>query len=272
MLGDVVPSATLRVYQPLVAFPPEEQARWERYIVGGGMLRREPGLYRQRTNGKQLGILAASASEGADVRLVGDTYFVCPWRTKLLVLMGLASFREAGPFEGSDAFVSDREIRRAVRELARIRRKDPSAAVPFVLQSAWHVPVRWFTLFADGERRIVEGDGGVRLTYLTTARKAMRRAERAIPGLRRSDLGPLADLLVELHGWLRSFDPRSLVELDYGGLCDFLTWDELDDDHSARDVQEAARAYSSGELPRSVELYQNVVIRWAEVRGHESLN
>lgn len=272
MLRDVVPCATLRVYQPLVAFPPDEQARWERYIVGGGMLHRQPGPYHERMNGKLLGILAASGSEGADVRLVGDTYFVCPWRTRLRVLMAVASFRDAGPLDGSDAFVSDREIRRAARELAHIRRRDPATAVPFVLQSAWHVPVRWFTLFSDGERRLVEREGQARLTYLTTARKAMRRAERAIPGLRRTDLGPLADLLVELHGWLRSFDPRSLVELDYGGLCDFLTWDELDDDHSAREVQEAASAHSSEEFARSAELYQGVVMRWAEVRTHEGLN
>jgi hypothetical protein len=68
------------------------------------------------------------------------------------------------------------------------------------------------------------------------------------------------------------FDPRSLVELDYGGLCDFLTWDELDDDHSARDIREALKALSSEEFPRSAELYQGVITRWAEVRGHESLN
>jgi hypothetical protein len=271
MLRDVVPCAYLRVYQPLQAFPPSEQSRWERYIVTGGMLRREHGLYRQWMGGKRLGFLAASASEGADVRLVGGTYYVCPWRTRLRVLTSLLSFREAGPFDGSDAFVSERQVRRAARELARMRRRDPTA-VSFIMQSPWHVPVRWFALFVDGERRIVERDGRNRLTYLTTARKAMRRAERAIPGLRRTDLGPLADLILELHEWLRAFDPRSLVELDYGGLCDLLTWDELDDDHSARDVQDALRALSSEEFPRSAELYQGVITRWTEVRGHESLN
>ena len=76
----------------------------------------------------------------------------------------------------------------------------------------------------------------------------------------------------ELHQWLVGFDPRAIVELDYDGLCDFMTWDELDDDRSARDVRDAIKALSSDELPRSAELYQSVIARWAEVRNHESLN
>ena len=152
-----------------------------------------------------------------------------------------------------------------------MRRRNPSH-VACLMQSPWHVPVRWFVLFDEEERRLAERDGRYRLSYLTTARKAIRRAERAVPPLRRSDLGPVADLIVELHQWLSAFDLRALVELDYGGLCDFLTWDELDNDHSARDVQEAVAALSAEELARSAELYQSVISRWAEVRNHESLN
>jgi hypothetical protein len=79
-------------------------------------------------------------------------------------------------------------------------------------------------------------------------------------------------MIVELYEWLAAFDRRSLLELDYGGLCDLMTWDELDDDHSARDIQDALKALSSDEFPRSAELYQSVISRWAEVRGHETLN
>ena len=271
MLADVVPCAYLRVFQPLEAFPQDEQARWERYIVGGGMLRRPRSLYRQWMSGKRLGVLAASGSDGADILIEKGAYYVCPWRTRLRILASLLSFREAAPFEGSAAFVSDREVRRASRELARIRRRDPKA-VSFIMQSAWHVPVRWFVLFGDGERRLVEEGGRHRLRYVTTVSKATRRAERAIPGLRRTDLGPVADMIVELYEWLAAFDRRSLLELDYGGLSDLLTWDELDDDHSARDIQDALKALASEEFPRSAELYQSVISRWAEVRGHETLN
>jgi hypothetical protein len=100
----------------------------------------------------------------------------------------------------------------------------------------------------------------------------MRRAEHAIPVLRRSDLGPISELLVDLHGWLATFDAHALLELDYAGLCDFLTWDELDDDHSARDIWEALDALAKAELARPAEIYQGVLSRWAEIRSREILN
>lgn len=268
----MVPCAYLRVFQPLEAFPPAEQARLERYIVGSGghrHLRRHP--YRQRETTPGFGILVASDVDGADVRVVGGRYYVCPWHTRLRVLASLLSFREAAPFDGSEVFVPEGEARKAAKELAKMRRRDPRA-VAHIMQSPWHVPVRWFTLFDDEERRLTEERGRHRLRYRTTARRALRRAEQAVPALRRSDLGPIADLIVELHEWLALFDPRSIVELDYGGLCDLMTWDELDDDHSARDIQEALKALSSEEFPRAADVYQSVVTRWAEVRGHESLN
>ncbi|MBI4172842.1 MAG: hypothetical protein HY511_08765, partial [Actinobacteria bacterium] len=265
----MVPCAYLRVYQPLESFPPEEQAHWERYIVQGGRPRPARPSYREHATVGRLGVMAPVEGDHADVRVVDGVYYVCPWRTRLRILASLLSFREASPLEMSEAFVPDAEARRAAKELARMRRRNP-LAISFIMQSPWHVPVRWFVLVDDGERRLVEEDGRHRLSYLTTTRKAIRRAEKAIPVLRKSDLGPVADVIVELRRWLSAFDPRSLLELDYAGLCDLFTWDELDDDHSAGDVQEALKALSSGEFPRSAELYQSVLGRWAEARSHES--
>jgi hypothetical protein len=268
----VVPSAYLRVFQPLGSFQPEEQARWERYLVDGVPPPSPRRSYRQRATTGRLGILAPVEGEHADVRLVGKEYYLCPWRTRLRVLAGLLSFREAAPIELSEQFVPRGEAKKAAKELARMRRKDPSA-VSFIHESPWHVPVRWFVLFSDEERKIVEReDGGYRLSYLTLARRALRRAERAFPVLRRSELGSIADLILELHEWLSQFDPSSLLELDYDGLCDLMTWDELDDDHSARDLHEALSALASGEFPRSAELYQGVMGHWAEVRNREASN
>jgi hypothetical protein len=266
----VVPSAELRVYQPLEAFSPEEQSRWERYIVEGWHLRPRHARYRQRVTTGGLGILA-EGGEGADVRLVGGSYYVCPWRTRLRVLAGLLAFREAAPFEGSEGFVSRNDARKASKELARLRKRDPST-ISHIMQSPWHVPVRWFVLFSDEERHLTEEHGRHRLRYVTTARRAVGRAEQAIPVLRRTELSSVADVIVELHEWLSAFDPRSIVELDYGRLCDLLTWDDLDNDHSARDLQDAIGALSAEELPRSADLYQSVLGHWAEVRSHENLN
>jgi hypothetical protein len=270
-LAGVIPSAYLRLFQPLDAYERDEQLRWERYLLEHAHAPGRVPRYVDRSR-DGLGVIAPADGEHAEVRVVDGRTYVSPWRMRMRVLAAALAFRETRPVELAERFLSKRDGRRAARELARLRRRDPSA-VAFCHQSPWHVPIRWFVLFVDEERRLGEdGQGRLRLRYTTTARRALRRAGQAIPVLRRSDLGPISDLLMDLHEWIALFDPRSLVELDYGSLCDFLTWDELDDDRSVRDLGQALEALERHEVPRSAEIYQGVLSRWAEIRGHELLN
>ncbi|MEX0755194.1 MAG: hypothetical protein WD556_08810 [Actinomycetota bacterium] len=268
----MVPTGYLRLFQPLEAFRPEERRRWERYIDEGGLPASVPTRYVQRVTTGRLGVLAPASGEHADLRVVDGEWYVCPWRTRLRVLAGLLGFREAKPIELADQFVPAAEAKRASKELARMRRRNPDA-VSFIHESPWHVPVRWFLLFRDEEKRLVERpEGGWHLRYATLQRRATRRAQDAYPVLRRAELGPIADNVLELHEWLTQFDPRSLLELDYDGLCDLMTWDELDDDHSAREIHEAMTTLAAGEYPRAADQYQRVLGRWAEVRSREQFN
>jgi hypothetical protein len=267
----MVPSAYLRVFQPLDAFEREEQLRWERYLVSNRWVPGSPRRYLDHAQGG-LGVIASADGEHAEVRVVDGRTYVSPWRMRMRVLAAALAFRETQPIELSDRFLSKKDAKRVARELRRLRRRDP-LAVAFCHQSPWHVPIRWFALFTDEERRLGDDEHGrLRLRYRTTARRALRRAGQTIPILRRSDLGPIGDLLMDLHEWIALFDPRSVVELDYGGLCDFLTWDELDDDRSVRDLGLALEALARHEFPRSAEIYQGVLSHWAEIRGHELLN
>ena len=135
------------------------------------------------------------------------------------------------------------------------------------------MPIRWFVLFRDEERELIEDAQG--RWRSTTARRHVGRSagrSRRSEPLRRSDLGPIGDLIIDLHQWMVQFDPTSVIELDYARLCDFQRWDELDDDHSAREVHEALEALESGEFPQAADVYQGVLTRWAEVRSREILN
>ncbi len=270
MLARMIPAAELRVYQPLAAFSAAEQAQWERYIVAGAPGPLRPS-YVDLSTPAGLGFLLPATDDGAHVKVVEGSYYVCPWRTQMRVLAGLLAFDEASPFEGAPAFLPDGAVRRATRELRKIRRRNPDH-VAAIMQSPWHVPVRWFVLFEDEERRLRDVEGFHRLSYLTTTRRAIRRVERAVPVLRQSELGSLADLVIELHQWLSTFDPGALVELEYGALSSFMTWDEMDDDHSARDIQEALKALGSEEFTRSADLYQGALSRSVEMRNRESTN
>ncbi|MEX2274990.1 MAG: hypothetical protein WEA10_05430 [Actinomycetota bacterium] len=268
----MVPTAYLRAFQPLETFRPEERRRWEHYIEHGGRPGGVGTRYVQRVTTGRLGIIAPADGDHADIRVVDGQHYVCPWRTRLRVLAGLLSFRETKPIELADQFVPASEAKKASKELARMRRRDPDA-ISFIHESPWHVPVRWFLLFDDEEKRLIQRpDHGWRLTYLTHQRKAVRRAEYAYPALRQADLTPIAENVLELHEWLSQFDPRALLELDYDGLCDLMTWDELDDDRSAREIREAMNALSAGEYPRAADQYQGVLGKWAEVRSREQFN
>ena len=272
----MIPCAYLRIFRPLESYPDDERAEWERYIVSGGRTAPIRPIYREEAlfGDGMLGLIASEDGGGqADIRLVDGVYFICPWRTRLRVLASILSLRESAPFEMADAFVPDAEARRAARELARLKRREPSA-VPSMLQSPWHVPIRWFVLVDEDERHLVEStDGRLRLYYWTPVHVARGRAERAHQVLKRSELAPVADLIKDLIQWVSSFHAESMLELDYGDVSSLFTWDELDNDHSGREIQEAIEAVRGSEgMARAVDLYQTVASRWAEARSRESLN
>jgi hypothetical protein len=220
-----------------------------------------------------VGLLTRDEGDYADVRLVDGNYFICPWRMRIRILAGVLALRESLTPELADTFVQDSDARRAARELAKLKRHEP-AAFPSMLQSPWHVPVQWFVLVDDEDRRVVEPRPGCyRLFYWTPISHAKRRADRTLQILRRTELTMASHSVRELAHWLSGFDPSSRVELDYGGLCSLFTWDELDDDHSGREIQHAVEVLlHPGGVSRAAELYQSVLNRWADVKARESLN
>jgi hypothetical protein len=264
----MVGSAYLRVFLPVESLPEAERLRAERAMVN----RHSPEhrVYRERGTGR-LGLLT-SEEEGADVRTEDGRWYVCPWRTRIRILAGLLQVREMIPTEVAEELVPEPEARRAARELTRLRRQDPSA-VPTLLESPWHVPVRWFVLFEDSERRLSERpEGGYRLSYWTSMARARRRVRRAAGILDAGGLDAVADMARDMDEWLASFDRGAALELDYGDVAALADWNDLDDDHSAGQVQDALDALEAGDVDRAEELYQAVAGRWAEAKLRESLN
>lgn len=268
----MVGSAYLRVFQALDALPEPERRRVERAMVQGGEPARPSHVYRHlgRPRGS-LGLLEA-AGERTEVRFESGRWYACPSRNRLRVLAAMLSLRDTVPAEVAEALVPETEARRAARELARIRRRDPRA-IPTMLESPWHVPVRWFVLFQDEERLLTEReDGTFSLSYWSSIRKARERAQRAAAVLERGDLRPVAAMVHELDDWLSSFAGEAAVELDYADVAVTSSWNDLDEDHSAREVQESLDALEAGELELAGELYRAVAGRWAEAKIRESLN
>jgi hypothetical protein len=139
------------------------------------------------------------------------------------------------------------------------------------------VPVRWFALVGDDEREYEPAGAGESkeplLRYRTPMVQARRRVARALRVLKDAlEEGPLIDGLIDVGRWLEEFHPRSLVELDYGGLVHVLPAGELEGDHSAADVHEGIEALRTGDGAAAGEAYGRLVERWRSVRDRQSAN
>ena len=268
----MVGSAYLRVFLLLDALPEQERRRVERAMVHGDDIASHSHVYRHLGRPSEgLGLLEATG-ERTEVRFESGRWYACPSRNRLRVLAAMLSLRETAPAEVADALVPEMQARRAARELARIRRQDPRA-VPTMLESPWHVPVRWFVLFEDGERVLADRDtGGYSLSYWTSLPKARERAQRAAAILERGDLRPVAAMVHEMDDWLSCFPTDAAVELDYADVAIASGWNDLDEDHSAREVQDSIDALEGGKIELAGDLYRAVAGRWAEAKIRESLN
>ncbi|WP_328495109.1 hypothetical protein OHS59_21915 [Streptomyces sp. NBC_00414] len=281
----IVPYASyLRVYEPLAAFPESERGHWSRYARRPERPSYQDELRRSLADLLPVPPIAVPVQESGDafVADVDGVLCVCPWRTRLRGWEALGELAEELPAPVLDAALPELVRRQATQDYERWLTRNPDAR-PWIRTSTWQVPLHWFVLVSDEEREYDKGTGsggGSRaeedapvLRYRTPMVQARRRVARALRTLRDAlDEGPLIDGLVDVGRWLEEFHPRSLVELDYGGLVHVLPAGELDGDHSAADVAEGIEALRTGDGPGAGEAYGRLVERWRSVRDRQSAN
>ncbi|MCB5182794.1 hypothetical protein [Streptomyces antimicrobicus] len=266
-----VPYASyLRVYEPLGAFAEPERSHWADYARRTGTPTAQDELRRCLADLVAVPPTGVPVHESADAftaELDGEV-LVCPWRTRLrgwLALQELVDEGTRGGFPGPvlDAALPPVVRRQAAADYARWRERHPDAR-PWIRTAVWQVPVRWFVLVADEERDYVPGE---RLRYRTPMVQARRRLARGLRTLRRTEgYDGLAEGLVEVGSWLEEFHPRSLVELDYGGLVHALPPERLAVDRSAKDVALGFTALKDGDAEAAAETYGRLSERWRAVR------
>ncbi|MGW0365084.1 hypothetical protein [Streptomyces sp. NPDC002990] len=262
----VVPYASyLRVYEPLTAFPEPERAHWADYARRGVTPTAQDELRRSLADLVRVPVVAVPAQESADAFTaeVDGVLLVCPWRTRLRGWLALQELVEWFPRPVLDAALPPEMRRRAADAYEHWRERNPDAR-PWIRTGVWQVPLRWFVLVSDAEREYVPGE---RLRYRTPMVQARRRLARALRTLREAEgYDMLAEGLVEVGSWLEEFHPRSMVELDYGGLLYALPADGLAADHSARDLAAGIAALRAGDAEGAAEAYGELADRWRSVR------
>jgi len=274
-------AAYLRVYEPLSAFDRERQLFWRRYVREGRAVAPSEGPGRQRT--QVLEALGAGWSRLPDlpdeayVLETDETLLICPWNLRLRVAEAALSARDGVPAVLADAFVPPTLAGQARLIVDRVRNG------PAVLENGapriheqvatWGVPLRWFSFFEVTERQLTLQPQRRALHYRTEISKARRRAHRAHSVLRRA-LGdvPITAAVEESTRWLEEFHPRSVVELDYGGLVSLLSDDALSDDDSPGLVATGLASLARNDADAATEAYEQLVARWRAVQMLERSN
>jgi hypothetical protein len=288
MRGVIAYAAHLRVYQPLGALGEEERRHWSAYVESGSAPSR-PMLMAWE---QQAGVTAALAvppraqvttEEHAYIRHLDGLTYVCPWRLQLRAWQALEEFRSTLPDELAEAFCPPAVLAAAETAHDEWVTTHPDVRTG-ILSCTWSVPLPWFALFENDERRLVLGErrsAGAppqtgldrALVYLTAMSRARRRAARALHVVQRSlGDGPAVDALDEIGRWLEEFHPHSLVELDYGGLVHVLDDDDLSADTSVADVGASLEQLAKGDVGAAGEIYEAVVARWRAVAALERAN
>ncbi|MDQ0933835.1 hypothetical protein [Streptomyces turgidiscabies] len=276
----IVPYASyLRVYEPLAAFPEPERSHWARYARRPDRPSYQEELRRSLTGLLPTPPVAVPVHESADafVTEVEGVLCVCPWRTRLRGWQALGGLAEELPLPVLDAVLPPLVRHEATQDYERWLSRNPDAR-PWIRTATWQVPLIWFVLVSDEEREYDKGSGSdgdtaPLLRYRTPMVQARRRVARGLRTLRDSiDDGLLIDGLMDVGRWLEEFHPRSLVELDYGGLVHLLPAGDLAGDHSAADVAAGIEALREGDGEAAGEAYGRLVERWRAVRYLRSAN
>ncbi|WP_048832966.1 hypothetical protein [Streptomyces varsoviensis] len=237
-------TAYLRVYEPLAAFPEPERGHWARYARRETLPSAQDELRRSLADLLPTPPVAVPVHESGDafVAVVDGVTCVCPWRTRLRGWQALEGLTDQLPGLVLDAALPPVVRRQAEADYERWLERNPDAR-PWIKTATWHVPVRWFVLFAAEEREYDKGDEGLVLRYRTP--------------------------VVEVGRWLEEFHPRSLVELDYGGLVHVVPEADLADDRSVEDVAEGLTALREGDGAGAGAAYERLTERWSAVRDRQ---
>ena len=279
-------AAYLRVYEPLAAFTEPARSQWAAYaheVLDGRHARAEAVALEHTAALARLvarpPLPAPVHESGHALVLVDDgDVRICPSEVRLRSWWAVEDLPMGLPTSVADCVLPPVVRAQAAADLARWRtdRGDGTGTRPHTLTARWHVPPRWYVLVHQDERRFDLASPRTAL-FRTPMVEARRRCARAVQVLRRASECPLTlDGTADLGRWLEGFHPRSVVELDYGGLADLMSAEALRDDRSAAEVAQAVAALRQSEWiverQRAATLLRRLDDRWRCVRALERAN
>ena len=246
-------AAYLRVYLPVEALNSSgidlPQISSEKR---GGSLRTAVGV----------GLVSDSMIDDVLIAEWKGSQYGCPRRSLLRAMEGLLAFRTAYAGVGGELMVPERVAQRAAAHLEAIY--EQPMARSYILTSAWHVPLRWFSVFEPTEREVFQVEGVSSIRYRTSRRLASGRLDEVIGVLRAAGMGDgVVSEIEELSEWINEHPEDALLELDYGSVAGLFEEPDLILDESSSDIWESISALATGDWETATAHYMAVAMRWA---------
>ena len=262
--------ASLRVYEPITAFPAADRLRWETIPADFDSRAEEQLLALRRLIAPES---PALRPDGVHILDVDGIRFVAPWSTATRCWSALDDFKDSMPSTVTPFFVPP-----ALEEVITSGMENVEDRVPHILTETWMVPPRWLALFLPEERQRGYRDGVAFSFARTTISKALQRSNNSHEIILSSfGEGVVEQEIEDLIEWLELFHPQSMVELDYGGLAHYLDGtlkndglSGIEDDGSIEDVIFSLTGLASGDGSIAGEGYNRLVSRWRPVQALES--
>ncbi|NUT72668.1 hypothetical protein [Pseudarthrobacter sp. C4D7] len=276
-------SSTLRVYEPLEAFPEDQRPAIKaagaqavsraavenaELLASLGRITRAGGdpFPTGRTDLVRVTTAPApdsgAAADGADAA-AEPALLYCP--SQLVLRAGLAANALMEGIHGplAELLIPEEQRDRHQERIDLVKARDGSTRV-HTRASTWGIPFSWFSLFMESDRKDVVEAAGRILTVRIWApiTDALERARFAVANLALAapDLDMLDDL-AQLTEWLELFHVNSMVELDYGAVADKVYPDE-----SPLDIRLGIECLAEGDMTGAAAAYRRLASRWIPIR------
>lgn len=279
-------SSTLRVYEPLDAFPEDQQAALKaagkraasraavenaELLASLGRITRPGGdpFPTGRTDLVRItrapGVpVENGAKDAADTeKSDGAALLYCP--SQLVLRAGLAANALMEGIHGplAELLIPEEQRDRHQERIDLVNAREGATRV-HTRASTWGIPFSWFSLFQESDHQDVVESGGRIVTVRVWARigEALERVRYAVANLALAapDLDMLDDM-TQLTEWLEHFHPGSVVELDYGAVAD-----KVYPDDSPMDVRLGIECLAEGDMTGAAAAYRRLASRWIPIR------
>jgi len=263
--------ASLRVYEPIDAFAPVDQLRWDSIPMTALTGRDEQLRALKRTVLTEPPMLVA---DGAHLLELEGKKYIAPWSTAARCWAALETFKGSLPTTLAKFFLPG-STEEAIT--INVEREGLDQRVPHIITANWTIPPRWFSLFSTDERLRGNSPDGAFTVMRTSIANAKQRCIFTHQAVIASfGTGPIEEEIADLLEWLSLFHADSIVECDYGGLADYLEQSllangepGLEADTSIEDIHISLAGLSQGDGAMAGQGYERLISRWRRVAAFE---